>query len=116
MIVSCNRPTHHIVLLTHSGDESEAMLDAHCETGFIVGLPFASAGDYDFAAHSKSVTERVTELGLIMLKHRLCPPPEEGYSLHRKLSGAFLCCIKLGSVFPSKDIFDNIYNQHVNLG
>lgn len=103
-----------MLLLAFSGDESEAMLDAHCETGFIVGLPFARSGDYDFAAHGKSVTKRVTELGLVMLKHRLCPPPDEGYSLHRKLSGAFLCCIKLGAIFPSKAIFDDIYDQHAN--
>lgn len=33
------------------GDESDVMMDAHTEAGFIVGLPFASPGLYDFGAH-----------------------------------------------------------------
>lgn len=97
-----------ISLLYLIGDENKVMLDAHCETGFIVGLPFGTDGEYDFAAHSKNVTKRVTELGMVMLKNRLCSPPDEGYSLHRKLSGAFLCCIKLGAVIPSKQIFNEV--------
>ncbi|GMH38418.1 hypothetical protein BSKO_06302 [Bryopsis sp. KO-2023] len=94
-----------------TGDESKVMMDAHCEAGFIVGLPFAQDGLYDFGTHSQNVTGRVTELGVVMLKNRLCPPPDESYSLHRKLSGAFLCCIKLGAVVPSKEIFDRVYEE-----
>eukprot|EP00210_Caulerpa_lentillifera_P004148 g3954.t1 len=94
-----------------TGNESKVMMDAHCEAGFIVGKPFAEPGVYDFSHHSQ-LTKRVTELGTVMLKHRLCPPPEESYSLHRKLSGAFLCCMKLGSKIPSYEMFQEVFKNH----
>jgi len=47
-----------------------------------------------------------------MLKHRLTPPPDEVYSLHRKLSGAFLACIKIGAVVPCREMLFQVYEQY----
>lgn len=84
-----------------TGMESDVMLDAHVQAGFIVGLPFSKPGPYDF--RSTNITQSISHLGATMLKHRLTPPPDEAYSLHRKLSGAFLACIKIGAVVPCRD-------------
>jgi len=93
-----------------TGMESDIMLDAHVQAGFIVGLPFAKLGGYDF--RSTNITQGVSNLGATMLKHRLTPPPDEVYSLHRKLSGAFLACVKLGAVVPCREVLLKIYEQY----
>jgi aarF domain-containing kinase len=36
------------------------------------------------------------------------PPPEEVYTLHRKLAGAYNLCIKLGSVVSCRDLLDEV--------
>ena len=43
-----------------------------------------------------------------MMKNRLKSPPREVYSLHRKLSGAYLICIKLKAKVNVKEIFDRV--------
>mgnify|MGYP006905982340 FL=1 len=93
-----------------TGEESMTMLNAHCEAAFVVGLPFSQPGGFDF--RTSNLTKRVSELGAEMLRHRLTPPPEEAYSLHRKLSGAFLACIKLQAVVPCRELFLEVYSQH----
>lgn len=93
-----------------TGDESRAMLDAHVEAGFIVGEPFAAQGNYDFA--NARIAERVSKLAGVMLKSRLTPPPKEAYTLHRKLSGAFLSCKKLRAVIPCRPTFLQVYNSY----
>ena len=40
-----------------------------------------------------------------MFEGRLTPPPPETYSLHRKLSGAFLMCSKVGAIASCRDDF-----------
>lgn len=47
-----------------------------------------------------------------ILNHRLCPPPEEIYSLHRKLSGVFLLCSKMKIKMNCRDMFQEIYEQY----
>ncbi|GBG83503.1 hypothetical protein CBR_g37217 [Chara braunii] len=93
-----------------TGEESEVMLDAHTEASFVVGMPFSETGGFDFRA--TNLTRRVTALGAVMLNHRLTPPPDEAYSLHRKLSGAFLVCIKLGAVVPCREMFLKVYEDY----
>jgi aarF domain-containing kinase len=81
------------------------------EAAEAVGTAFASEGLYDFGSHGM-VTRRVTELGAVMLKHRLTPPPDDSYSLHRKLAGAFLACIKLRARVPCRALFYEAYERH----
>ncbi|XP_021280027.1 protein ABC transporter 1, mitochondrial isoform X1 [Herrania umbratica] len=93
-----------------TGRESEVMLEAHVQAGFVVGLPFSKSGGYDF--RSTNIAQSISNLGATMLRHRLTPPPDEAYSLHRKLSGAFLACIKLGAVVPCRELLLEVYEHY----
>jgi len=88
-----------------TGYESKAMLNAHIDSVMTLAEPFMdSAPDvYDFK--DQTITDRVRGLIPVMIKERLAPPPEETYSLHRKLSGAFLLCARLGSQVRCKELF-----------
>ena len=53
-----------------------------------------------------------TRLVPVMLNQRLKAPPEETYSLHRKMSGAFLLSAKLGAKIDCKSFFDDVIARY----
>mmetsp|Transcript_20632 Transcript_20632/g.41857 ORF Transcript_20632/g.41857 Transcript_20632/m.41857 type:complete len:93 (-) Transcript_20632:113-391(-) len=56
------------------------------------------------------MTERNSEYIATMLAGRLTPPPRFVYTLHRKLSGAFLSCMRLRARIRCRDIFLEHFN------
>ncbi|KAF2676701.1 ABC1-domain-containing protein [Lentithecium fluviatile CBS 122367] len=101
-----------------TGAESAAMLEAHIASVLTLAEPFKASGPdvYDF--RDQTITDRVRNLIPVMVRERLAPPPEETYSLHRKLSGAFLLCARLGSRVPCKELFQRaveVYNKGGNM-
>ncbi|PVV01875.1 hypothetical protein BB560_003694 [Smittium megazygosporum] len=106
---SCVHWSKEIGYLT--GFESESMLQAHVDSIMALGEPFRHKGKFKFGA--QKVTKQVKSNIKIMLNERLTPPPKETYSLHRKLSGAFLLCTKLEADIDCTSMFEKYRSSYV---
>lgn len=94
-----------------TGHESKPMVDAHIASVMTLAEPFLATSPEVYDFRDQTITERVKGLIPLMIKERLAPPPEETYSLHRKLSGAFLLCARLGSQVRCRELFVNSMNK-----
>ncbi|XP_071163945.1 atypical kinase COQ8B, mitochondrial-like [Mytilus edulis] len=93
-----------------TGYETKIMEKAHIESVMILGRAFASKGPFDFG--KQSTASQIQDQIPVMAKHRLTPPPEETYSLHRKMAGSFLLCAKLECQVDCATLFDQIWDNY----
>jgi aarF domain-containing kinase len=85
------------------------MLQAHLNAFFHLSMPFRPQFPiFDFAMAGR-VSDQVKSDIPVMLRERLTPPPDETYSLHRKLSGLFLLCGKLKARIKCAQEFEKVY-------
>ncbi|XP_029467920.1 atypical kinase COQ8A, mitochondrial-like [Rhinatrema bivittatum] len=93
-----------------TGYETQVMKDAHVDAVMILGEAFASEAPFDFGC--QTTTQRIHSILPIMLKHRLTPPPEETYALHRKMAGSFLVCARLRARISCHSMFQHVYARY----
>ncbi|KAJ6633232.1 Atypical kinase COQ8B, mitochondrial [Pseudolycoriella hygida] len=92
-----------------TGYETKQMEVAHVDAVMILGEMFRHKGEFDFG--KQATTKEIATLVPTMIAHRLCPPPEEIYSIHRKLSGVFLLCSRLNVKFDCNPIYNDLIRR-----
>lgn len=91
----------------------QAMINAHLDSLFALATPFrpSSPSPFPFGTMGPPITAKIRSQIPVMLRERLTPPPEETYSLNRKLSGAFLLCERLASHVPVQEMYERARNR-----
>ena len=92
-----------------TGYESKTMNEAHVDSVMLLAKPFHENKTFNFG--DQTITQEIQALSAVMIRERLCPPPTEVYSLHRKLSGLFLLAGKLNSEFNCYVIWRDISSK-----
>jgi len=80
------------------------------DAALVLGKPFAEDTIFDFSC--QDTTLHIHKLMPALLKDRLLPPPEEIYSLHRKMSGAFLLCTKLKAKINCYHMYKQVHDMY----
>jgi len=101
--------SHRLGFLT--GGESDTMLDAHVNAAVLVGSPFRQ-GAQPFNFGAQDISRRIATDVATMIKHRLTPPREEIYTLHRRLNGCFQLASRVGATIPAREILLDVYDSH----
>ncbi|EDO17556.1 hypothetical protein Kpol_534p37 [Vanderwaltozyma polyspora DSM 70294] len=92
-----------------NGLESKMMADAHVESITTLCEVFRGEPNVIYSFKDQTVSDRIREKIGLMLNERLCPPPDEVYSLHRKFSGVFLLCTRLNADVHCAKYFQEIF-------
>ncbi|TKY85964.1 hypothetical protein EX895_004789 [Sporisorium graminicola] len=95
-----------------TGEESVAMERAHVESMIALGEPFRPDAPNPYPFEHQTITDRVKAQIPLMLRERLTPPPQETYSLNRKLSGAFLLCARLKAHVNCRALFEAVETDY----
>ncbi|GAC98559.1 potential mitochondrial chaperonin [Pseudozyma hubeiensis SY62] len=95
-----------------TGEESEGMEKAHVDSMIALGEPFRPDAPDPYPFEHQTITDRVKAQIPLMLRERLTPPPQETYSLNRKLSGAFLLCARLKAHVSCRKLFEAIESDY----
>tara|TARA_B100000513_G_scaffold195516_1_gene126375 strand:- start:6084 stop:6920 length:837 start_codon:yes stop_codon:yes gene_type:complete len=94
-----------------TGEENDTMLDAHVRAAVLVGTPFSEDRQpYDFAA--QQIARQIAGDVSTMLQHRLTPPRDEIYTLHRRLNGCFQLASRVGARIPARSLLLECRRSH----
>ena len=118
MVRACAEgPSEREAILQHSlnlgfltGEENKTMLDAHVRAACLVGEPFSVTNQpFDFGG--QDISKRIASDVSTMLKHRLTPPREEIYTLHRRFNGCFQLAARVGATISAREILLDVYDK-----